>query len=159
LGLPSKSPPSGSTPSINRKVSLQLENVPLSELLNYIVQQTNLQFTVYDYAVYLRPRDVDDEALTVRIFLVPPGFLNIKIPPKPNDSVSYMFTVILVNKQLTDRGILFPEGATANFLPDSRKLVVRDTPEQLDLIAKYIEELSGPKKPPTPNPAPSTLTP
>ena len=38
----------------------------------------------------------------------------------------------------------FPPGATAVFLPGSSKLVVRNTPEQLDLIANLIEQESKP---------------
>jgi len=49
---------------------------------------------------------------------------------------------IKVQDQLTDKGIRFPAGATATFLPGSSKLVVRDTPEQLDLIANLIEQQS-----------------
>ncbi len=45
-------------------------------------------------------------------------------------------------QSLTDKGIRFPAGASAIFLPGSSKLVVRDTPEQLDLIANLIEQLS-----------------
>jgi general secretion pathway protein D len=47
-----------------------------------------------------------------------------------------------VQQELTDKGIRFPAGATASFLPGSSKLVVRDTPEQLDLISNLIEQLS-----------------
>src|SRR5208282_6369517 len=45
-------------------------------------------------------------------------------------------------KALTDKGIRFPAGASATFLPGSSKLVVRDTPEQLDEIANLIDQLS-----------------
>ena len=47
-----------------------------------------------------------------------------------------------MQQQLADKGIRFPAGATATFLPGSSKLVVRDTPEQLDLIANLIDQLS-----------------
>ncbi len=43
--------------------------------------------------------------------------------------------------ELANRGIRFPSGASAAFLPGSSKLVVRDTPEQLDLIANLIESM------------------
>ena len=64
-------PPPG---PIHRLVSIQLENVPLSDVLGYIIQQTNLQYSVDDYAVYLRPSIDEGQTLSVRTFLAPPNF-------------------------------------------------------------------------------------
>jgi len=140
--------PAAPPPSIHREVSITLENVPLSEILGYIIQQTNLQFSVEDYAVYLRPSIDEGETLTVRTFLVPPGFfegstlrINVSAPtdsaPTTIDSVS-----VDAQKTLSDKGIRFPAGSSAIFLPGSSKLVVRDTPEQLDLVANLIDQQS-----------------
>jgi general secretion pathway protein D len=141
---------SGATPPppIHREVSITLDNVPLIELLNYITQQTNLQFSVEDYAVYLRPSIDEGETLTVRTYLVPPNFfsgtsLRVSAPATDDSSSTTVTTVsVKVTDELASRGIRFPTGATATFLPGSSKLVVRDTPEQLDLIASLIENLS-----------------
>jgi len=139
---------------IRREVSITLTDVPLADVLQYIVNQTNLQFSVEDYAVYLRPSIDEGETLAVRTFLVPPNFfegstlhVNLSAPtdsqPTTIDSVS-----VDAQKALVDKGIHFPAGATAVFLPGSSKLVVRDTPEQLDLIANIIEQESkqGPQQ-------------
>jgi general secretion pathway protein D len=135
--------------TIHREVSITLENVPLADVLGYIIQQTNLQYTVEDYAVYLRPSIDEGETLTIRTFLVPPAFFqgsSLKVTastvvdssqPSSVESIS-----VPVQQELTDKGIRFPAGATATFLPGSSKLVVRDTPEQLDLIANLIDQLS-----------------
>ncbi len=125
-----------------------MSDVPLADVLNYIIEQTNLQFTVEDYAVYLRPSVDEGETLSVRTFLVPPNFflgssLKVSLGSTTDTAPSSVESVSLdVQKQLTDKGIRFPAGATATFLPGSSKLVVRDTPEQLDLIANLIEQLS-----------------
>ncbi len=136
-------------PNIHREVSIQLENVPLSELLNYITEQTNLQFTVEDYAVYLRPSIDEGETLTPRTFLVPPNFFQgsaIHVTaPSDTGSSTVMSVAVPVQQELASRGISFPNGATAVFLPGSSKLVVRNTPEQLDLIANMIETQSRPQ--------------
>ena len=138
----------GTAKSIHREVSITLTDVPLSEVLGYIIQQTNLQYTVEDYAVYLRPSIDEGETLTVRTFLVPPNFfpgggLKVNIGATTDTQPTTVENVkVDVKQQLSDKGIRFPAGATAAFLPGSSKLVVRDTPEQLDLIANLIDQLS-----------------
>jgi general secretion pathway protein D len=143
-GAPGATPP----PPIHREVSITLDNVPLIELLNYITEQTNLQFSVEDYAVYLRPSIDEGETLSVRTYLVPPNFFtgsNLRVTPSTttDPSATTVQTVtVKVTDELASRGIRFPSGATATYLPGSSKLVVRDTPEQLDLIGSLIENLS-----------------
>jgi general secretion pathway protein D len=134
--------------TIHREVSITLENVPLSDVLGYVISQTNLQYTVEDYAVYLRPSIDEGETLSVRTFLVPPDFfqgstLKVNLAP-PTDSQPTSIDSVSVDAQrtLSDKGIRFPAGASAIFLPGSSKLVVRDTPEQLDLVANLIDQSS-----------------
>jgi general secretion pathway protein D len=135
---------------IHRAVTIQLENVPLSDVLGYIIQQTNLQYSVDDYAVYLRPSIDEGQALTVRTFLAPPNFftssggLRVSAATSPDQPLTVEDVQNDVTQELKNRGIHFPPGATAVFLPGSSKLVVRNTPEQLDLIANLIEQESKP---------------
>jgi general secretion pathway protein D len=136
-------------PDIHRAVSITLDNVPLSEILGYIVQQTNLQYSVEDYAVYLRPSVDEGETLTVRTFLAPANFfsgsgLNVEAPANADPNAPLNVTSVEQDAQpeLESRGIKFPAGASAVFLRGSSKLVVRDTPEELDLINTLIENLS-----------------
>jgi general secretion pathway protein D len=134
--------------TIHREVSITLTDVPLADVLGYIIQQTNLQYTVEDYAVYLRPSIDEGETLTVRTYLVPPNFftgstLHVTLGASTSTAPTTIESVsVQVQQQLADKGIRFPAGATATFLPGSSKLVVRDTPEQLDLIANLIDQLS-----------------
>jgi len=120
----------------------------LSELLTYITNQTNLQYSVEDYAVYLRPSIDEGETLTVRTFLVQAdsdlfGGSRLRVTSGigagPTASTTVDSVTIKVQDQLASQGIRFPNGATATYLPGSSKLVVRDTPEQLDLISDLIE--------------------
>jgi general secretion pathway protein D len=133
---------------IHRLVSIQLENVPLSDVLGYIIQQTNLQYSVDDYAVYLRPSIDEGQTLTVRTFLAPPNFftssggLRVNSGSSPDQPTTVTDVTNDVTQELKNRGIHFPPGATAVFLPGSSKLVVRNTPEQLDLVSNLIEQLS-----------------
>lgn len=133
---------------IHREVSITLTDVPLSDILGYVIAQTNLQYSVEDYAVYLRPSIDEGETLTVRTFLVPPGFfegstLKVTLAATTDEAPSTVEAVSVNAQQtLADKGIRFPAGSSAIFLPGSSKLVVRDTPEQLDLIANLIDQAS-----------------
>ncbi len=144
-------PAAAPTPAqdIHRSVSITLDNVPLAEILRYIIQQTNLQYSIEDYAVYLRPSVDEGETLSVRTFLAPANFFSgagLSISPSTSNDPNAPLNVTQVTRdaqpELASRGIRFPAGATATFLPGSSKLVVRDTPEQLDLISSLIENLS-----------------
>jgi general secretion pathway protein D len=147
-GAPDTTAPASLAHPIHREVSITLTDVPLSDILGYVIAQTNLQYTVEDYAVYLRPSIDEGETLTVRTFLVPPNFfqgstLAVSVAaPSDAQGTTINNVSIKVQQQLSDKGIRFPAGATATFLPGSSKLVVRNTPEQLDLISNLIEQLS-----------------
>ncbi len=141
--------PDTSSPAhpIHREVSITLTDVPLSEVLGYVISQTNLQYSVEDYAVYLRPSIDEGDTLTVRTYLVPPNFfqgstLSVSAPTSSDTPSTVSSVSVPVQQALTDKGIRFPAGATATFLPGSSKLVVRNTPEQLDLITNLIDQLS-----------------
>jgi general secretion pathway protein D len=136
-----------STGPIHRAVSIQIDNTPLSDVLGYIIQQTNLQYSVDDYAVYLRPSIDEGQILTVRTFLAPPNFfsgpgLSISTSASAESRSTVQNVSTDVQQELSNRGIHFPPGSTATFLKGSSKLVVRNTPEQLDLIGNLIDQLS-----------------
>ncbi len=159
LRLTSEAAPPGAAPGappteapsahpIHREVSITLTDVPLADILGFIISQTNLQYSVEDYAVYLRPSIDEGETLTVRTFLVPPNFfegslLHVTLTAPTDSALSTVEAVSVdAQKSLAAKGIRFPSGASAIFLPGSSKLVVRDTPEQLDLVANLIEQQS-----------------
>ena len=49
---------------------------------------------------------------------------------------------------LKDQGVPFPPGASANFLPQSSRLIVRNTEENLELVDALVEQanVAGPKQ-------------
>jgi general secretion pathway protein D len=128
---------------IHREFTMILDNVPLNEVLLYITEQTNLQYYIEEYAVYLRPGLEESQTLTVRTYLVPAHFF--KVPPDASGNVASSETGLVdVREQLVHDGIHFPSGTSAFFLPEKDKVVVRNTPEQLDRMANLIEQLSDP---------------
>lgn len=114
-------------------ITLTLADVSLDDALRVITQAAMFQYSVEEYAIYLRPADDGQKLLTVRTFLIPYGFFKAK----SSDTLD-------VKQELIGHGIEFSPDATATFLPMQNKLVVRNTPEQLDKIATLIETFPDP---------------
>lgn len=147
LQLSGNTPVSGTpapiNPGIHREITIALENIRLGKIFNEIAHQTNLQYYVEDHAVYFRPAIDESEVLTVRTYLVPDNLFKM-MSPAPGNSASTGSDTVDVKEQLAKLGFRFPVGATAIFLPASGKMVVHNTPEQLDLIANLIGQMSKP---------------
>jgi general secretion pathway protein D len=145
-GAPAPPPP----PAVVRNVTLNLSNVPLIEVLKFITNLTNLKFKVEEYAVFILPSTGVAEVLQTRTFSVPAGFFtggltdNSGTVGAGNKAASVQ---IDVKRQLTDLGVEFGAGSSAAFLRASSKLVVKNAPEQLDVISALIENFSSTETP------------
>jgi membrane associated rhomboid family serine protease len=84
---------------------------------------------------------VKEDAMTVRTYLVPTGDTATRLAA--GDSTSPDGKERVVTDQLVNLGFKFPPGAHAIFFPNSNKLVVRNTPDQLDVIADFIGQLAS----------------
>lgn len=131
------------TPTIPRNITLTLSQVPLGDVVRFITNLTNLQFKVDEYAVFILPATESSEVMQTRTFSVPPGFFEIDFKVEAAKPGSARGSQVIigqtdVKKQLEDMGVDFPGDAKAVFLPSSSKLVVKNTPQQLDIIESLI---------------------
>jgi beta-lactamase regulating signal transducer with metallopeptidase domain len=117
-----------------RKVTLGLSNVPLSEAVNYVANLAGLVFHADRDGWVIQSA----AALQTREFRVPAGFL-VPVEGGVRGSV-WIDNDKAANAQelFKKAGIHFPAGASANFIPEQQKLVVRNTQENLDLIDTLI---------------------
>jgi general secretion pathway protein D len=132
-------------------VTLKLENVTLEQILNFLTNITPLKYKVEENAVFLLPLNESSEILQTRTFAVPPGFFktalrssggSAAISGKNNFSSANAESVkVNVIEELTNKGVIFPSGATAAYLANSNKLVVKNTADQLDVIQALIDSL------------------
>lgn len=141
-GAPATPPP----PSVQRTFSLSVRQVPLSEVLRLITDLTNLQFKVEEYAVYIFPSTETSDVLVVRSFSVPPNFFTSRPQPRGEVGVTgaetVQFVTADVKQELEQKGVSFPNGASAAYLPRSAKLIVRNTLDQINLISQLLSEQS-----------------
>lgn len=108
-------------------VSFSLRDVSLLDVLDMIKKMTGIYYRVEEYAVLILPSSERDDSLMVRSFDVRPDFFSEEIA-KEGD----------VRKYLENKGLPFMPGTTANYFPNTCKLVVRGTPEVLNLITNFI---------------------
>jgi general secretion pathway protein D len=133
-------------PPIQRSITLNLRQVPLIEVLNFIKNLTNLQYKVEEYAVFIFPSTETSDVLVIRSFSVPPSFFTVT--PRPTGEVgatgveTVQFVTADVKQELEQKGVKFPAGASAAYLPRSNKLIVRNTLDQINLIGQLLADQS-----------------
>jgi general secretion pathway protein D len=164
-------------PSINpadARITITLNQIPLGEALRYIASQAGLKVKVEPYAVSIIPISENSNDLLTKQYRVPPGFISGSLnvsgsalnqpaaksqsaPPvtgTAKDTQESTGGRLLVNREgakefLENQGVDFRvPGSSANFLPQSSRLIVRNTADNLELVDAIVEQanISGPKQ-------------
>lgn len=140
---PAAAPAAAVAPTPINPVTLNVTNVPMIEALRFISSITNLQVKVEEYAVLLLPPNDNSDLFQTHTFAVPPGFfeggLRAHTAAAGSTEGTNVETVkVDAKQQLIDKGVQFNGEASAAFLPGSSRLVVKNTPDQLDIIEALI---------------------
>ncbi|HXX41654.1 MAG TPA: Amuc_1098 family type IV pilus outer membrane protein, partial [Chthoniobacterales bacterium] len=155
----------------NARITITLNQIPLGEALRYIASQAGLKVKVEPYAVSIIPLSEQSNDLITKEYRVPPGFISSNVnvgvsalnqPARAatgggagtaKDTQESTGGHQLVNREgarefLESQGVPFPTGASANFLPQSSRLIVRNTQDNLELVDALVEQanVSGPKQ-------------
>jgi general secretion pathway protein D len=155
------------------RITLSLNQIPLGEALRYIASQAGLKVKVEPYAVLILPLSEQSNELTTKEYRVPPGFISSTVNVGVSalnqgatkvgagavpggtgkDTQETTGGQLLVNREgarefLESQGVPFPPGASAHFLPQSSRLVVRNTIDNLELVDALVEQanVAGPKQ-------------
>jgi general secretion pathway protein D len=166
------SPGAPVAPPINpaeARITITLNQIPLGEALRYIASQAGLKVKVEPYAVLIIPITEQSADLITKEYRVPPGFISTTVnvgasslnqPARTGaaggtgkDTQETTGGRQLVSREgakefLESQGVPFPPGASANFLPQSSRLIVRNTPDSLELVDALVEQaaVAGPKQ-------------
>lgn len=140
-------------PVIPDTISLKLSDVPLYEALRYVATLAGLKIKVEPFAVSLVPLSEATDTLEQRDFKVPPGFITGQAATgddvaRPGRGETTVTNPRLAGRQtakdfLEAQGVQFPPGSSANFIPGSSRLVVRNTPDNLNLIESLVSAAMG----------------
>jgi general secretion pathway protein D len=171
---PVVTPATPSLPPVNpaeARITLTLNQIPLGEALRYIASQAGLKVKVEPYAILILPLSEQSNELTTKEYRVPPGFISSTVnvgvsalnqgPTKvgggptgtAKDTQESTGGQLLVNREgarefLESQGVPFHPGASAHFLPQSSRLIVRNTIDNLELVDALVEQsnVAGPKQ-------------
>lgn len=137
------------------KITLSLTNIPLSEALRYITNLAGLKVKIDPYAVTIVPLSEPTDTLITKEYKVPPGFISTVTSGGATTSLSApsakagastaaasqpsVITRETAQIYLAAQGVVFGPGASANYLPQSSRLIVRNTEAQLDLVDQIVE--------------------
>ncbi len=167
LKLPSTPPPApaaegslldaaaetGPAPTADSRITLNLSNVPLYEALRYVATLAGLKVKVEPFAVSIVPLSEPTDTLEQREFKVPPGFITATAATgeptafagaaEGTTTAGRLGVRANAREFLEAQGVEFPPGASANFIPGSSKLVVRNTAANLDLIESLVDAAMG----------------
>jgi general secretion pathway protein D len=158
----------GATSPAEARITITLNQIPLGEALRYIAAQAGLKVKVEPYAVSIIPISEQSNDLITKEYRVPPDFISTTLTgtsllqkgaytkaegtaPAPagtgKDTQETTGGRQLVTREgakdfLESQGVAFPPGAGANFLPQSSRLIVRNTQDNLDLVDAIVEQLN-----------------
>ncbi|MEZ5405441.1 MAG: hypothetical protein R3F23_04475 [Verrucomicrobiia bacterium] len=133
--------------SMGSEVTLNLQNVPLEEVIRYATRLANLKYQMDEFSVSILPLTAPTDQLLTKEYRVKPDFFNVDTGGEQQGgsrtrrtfSRSLMEKVQFeretdIRKVLESRGVTFPEGASASYSSASSKLTVRNSPSNLELI-------------------------
>lgn len=155
------------------RITITLNQIPLGEALRYIASQAGLKVKIEPYAVSIIPLSEQSQELVTKEYRVPPGFIQSTLTPSNIMSVNQPASAAGANRgtakdtqestggqqlvrregareYLEGQGVPFATvpGSSANFMPQSSRLTVRNTPDNLELVDAIVEQanVSGPKQ-------------
>jgi len=134
-------PPGGGRDPETATVSLELRDISLQVALKYLCDQVRggdkLRYEVEDNAVFLLPTMETGGDLEIRSYSLPPSLVaNLKsVGTDPRELGNAVLKNIGVNTEVM--------GASATCFRDTGKLVVRNTPSELNKIEQRLRDTQG----------------
>lgn len=134
--------------SLGSDVTLNLQNVPIEDVIRYATRLANLKYQVDEFSVSILPLTAPTDQLLTKEYRVKPDFFSIDSGQdqegggsrtRRSFSRSLMEKVQFqretdIRKVLEAKGVSFPEGASASYSATSSKLTIRNSPANLELI-------------------------
>jgi general secretion pathway protein D len=142
------------SPEANSRITLSLNDIPLRAAIDYVAKAANLKLKIEPYAVAVVPQSEPTDILITKEYKVPPGFIT-SLPaqptgPLPEQGIAPGSQPAIQARSgarefLEAQGVTFPQGASANFIASTSKLIVKNTQANLDLIDTLVEtQLTAP---------------
>ena len=122
-------------------ITLSLQDVPLRAALEYVARAANLKIKIDRHAVVVVPQTENTDVLITKEYSVPPGFVQAA-PGGTAETGADGQPVAATSKAkafLESQGVTFPPGASANYIPNANRLIVKNTQPNLDFVDSLVE--------------------
>ena len=123
------------------RITMSLANVPVGEALKYVANLSGCKLKVEPFAVAILPLESGASDLITKEWRLSDA-MRAKVGLESGGDAK---------AQLSSKGIVFPEGATATWLSLTKRLVMKNTEENLEKIDKLLD--GKPAGAPSTNPA------
>ncbi len=125
-------------------LSLTLSDIPLREAIRYVASAANLKLKVEPYSVVVVPLSEPTDVLITKEYKVPPSFITSLPATASAPGVAAGSQSVVGNRSgarefLETQGVTFPEGASANFVASTSRLIVKNTQSNLDLVDTLVD--------------------
>jgi general secretion pathway protein D len=137
-----------------RSISLNLVDVPISEVLRYATEVAGVSYRVEEFAIRIVSLTDTNTTLISKSYRVPPDFIaTAAVDPAASSAPTDPFaqpgaaaagTGLIrrmgVKEFLGSRGVTFPEGSGASYNPVTNMLIVRNTVSNLEAVDSIVDQ-------------------
>jgi len=137
------------SPEASARITLSLTDVPLRAAIDYVARAANLKPKVEPFAVVVVPQSEPTDVLITKEYKVPPSFITslpassggggATVPGVAPGSQSAVAVRSGAREFLENSGVTFPEGASANYIASTSRLIVKNTQSALDLVDTLVD--------------------
>ena len=128
-------------------ITFDATDLPLRAVLEYIASSAGMKIKVDPHAVVFVPMSESTDILLTKEYKVPPSFMqgaasNAASAPSLGAAASQAAIEARsfnAKNFLESQGVTFPEGASANYLPSSSRLIVKNTLPNLESVDALVE--------------------
>lgn len=138
------------SPEAATRITLSLTDVPLRAAIDYVARAANLKLKVEPFAVVVVPQSEPIDILVTKEYKVPPSFITA-LPASTSGptagggsnvaagSLPSIAARSGAREFLENSGVTFPEGASANYIASTSRLIVKNTQANLDLVDTLVD--------------------
>ncbi len=119
-------------------ITLAIDDVPLEQAIGYVCAAANLKYTIGEYAVEVFSEDITPMMETVVFPVEREVFLEENVP---ETIITERYTIDLKDF-FKERGIKFPSDSSAIYDTRISRLIVRNTPNEINKVSKLLDKLN-----------------
>ena len=138
-------------------ITLNLRRVTLLDAIRYVTEVANLKYRIEENAVIITPANAVQGNIVTRLYPVQPSIVEIVTTKSATDNATANRGEFItmggasgvemsrgndMKKFFSDMGVPFPNGTSISYNPTISQLIVRNTPENLEIFERILAALN-----------------